>query len=310
MKVLLAGGAGFLGSHLAEALVAEGFEVDVLDNFISGSLRNLDLIRSRINIIKQDIINFSSDKEYDYILNLASRASRPEWERDPVGVALSNSTGSTRLIDAAVKCGSLYLFASSSEIYGNPSVIPTPESYLGSISTTGSRSPYDEGKRFGETITKAYERQFGLRNIILRIFNTYGPRMKGDDLYGRVIDRFINEALRQIPLTVYGDGRQTRSFTYVSDTIKGIMIAIEKGKEGEVYNIGNSQEIKIIQLAEKIKIATGSSSKIVFGPLPEGDPSRRAADFSKMRELGWSPSISIDEGIRKMIEISMGGKNI
>jgi nucleoside-diphosphate-sugar epimerase len=243
------------------------------------------------------------------VLNFASRASRAEWENDPVGVALSNSVGSINLIKTAVKCGALYVFASSSEIYGSPSVIPTPEHYMGPVSTTGSRSPYDEGKRFGEAITKAYERQYGLRNIIIRIFNTYGPRMRGDDVYGRVVDRFLNQALNNLPITVYGDGRQTRSFTYVSDTVNAIMLAIERGREGEVYNIGNDKEIEVIQLAEMIKSTTKSASEIVFKQLPEGDPKRRAADISKISSLGWSPSISISAGIQRFAELLKSGES-
>jgi nucleoside-diphosphate-sugar epimerase len=302
MKVLLAGGAGFIGSHLAEELVSRGNDVVVLDNFSSGLEKNIESIKRKINVLRQDVNSFSTNERYDFVLNFASRASRTEWERDPVGVALTNSVGSINLIKVALACGAIYVFASSSEIYGNASVIPTPEHYFGSVSTTGSRSPYDEGKRFGEAIVKAYERQFGLRGIILRLFNTYGERMRGDDTYGRVVDRFINQALKNAPITVYGDGSQTRSFTYVSDTVKGIVLAVERGREGEVYNLGNNRELKILQLAEKIRDVTKSSSEIVFRPLPEGDPKRRAADISKMKGLGWYPSISIEVGIQKMAE--------
>jgi UDP-glucuronate decarboxylase len=306
MKFLLAGGAGFIGSHLAEELVSQGNNVDILDNFSSGLDKNIEAIKSKIKVIKRDVTSFSTEEIYDFVLNFASRASRAEWESYPVEVALSNSVGSINLIKVALTCGALYVFASSSEIYGDASVIPTPEHYLGSVSTTGSRSPYDEGKRFGEAITKAFERQYGLRNIILRIFNTYGPRMRGDNSYGRVVDRFLKQAVENRPITVYGDGSQTRSFTYVSDTVKAIKAAIEKGKEGEVYNIGNDKEIKVIELAEMMKSITKSNSQIVFGKLPEGDPKRRAADISKIAKLGWSPSTSINDGIQKVLEFHKG----
>lgn len=302
MKVLIAGGAGFLGSYLAERLIAEDHDVHVLDSFSSGLKQNIDNVKEKITLLENDVVSFRTDEKYDIVVNFASRASRVEWEKHPVDVALSNAIGSKNLIEVALKSNALYLYASSSEVYGDPKVIPTPEGYIGCVSTTGSRSPYDEGKRFGEAITKAYQRQYGLRNIIIRFFNTYGPRMRGGDFYGRVIDRFVQQAINNEPITVYGLGSQTRSFTYVSDTIEGIITALTRGKEGEVYNIGNDSETRILELAKLVKMLAKSSSEICFRDLPQDDPKRRAADISKMEELGWRPKVSIQEGITKIIK--------
>ncbi len=302
MKVLIAGGAGFLGSYLAERFVADGHDVHILDNFASGLKQNIEDIKEKVTLLENDVISFRTDERYDIVVNFASRASRVEWEKHPVDVALSNAVGSKNLIEVALRCNAIYVYASSSEVYGDPKVIPTPEDYLGCVSTTGSRSPYDEGKRFGDALTKAYERQYGLRNIIIRFFNTYGPRMRGGDFYGRVIDRFIQQAMHNEPITVYGDGSQTRSFTYVSDTIDGVMTAITRGKEGEVYNIGNDSETSIVDLAKLVRNLAKSASEIQFKDLPENDPKRRAADITKMRELGWGPKISLEEGITNIIK--------
>lgn len=303
MRVLIAGGAGFLGSYLAERFVADGHDVDILDNFASGLKQNIENIRDKIILLEDDVTSFQTDEKYNIVVNFASRASRVEWEKHPVDVAMSNAVGSKNLIEVALSCKALYVYASSSEVYGDPKVIPTPEDYVGCVSTTSSRSPYDEGKRFGDAITKAYERQYGLRNIIIRFFNTYGPRMRGGDFYGRVIDRFIQQAIHNEPITVYGDGSQTRSFTYVSDTIDGVMAVITRGKEGEVYNIGNDSETSILDLAKLVKKLAKSSSEIRFKDLPENDPKRRAADITKVRRLGWEPKTPLDKGIIKMIKL-------
>ena len=302
MRVLIAGGAGFLGSYLAERFVADEYGVHILDNFASGLKSNIENIRDKITLLEDDVTTFRTNERYDIIVNFASRASRVEWENHPVDVALSNAIGSKNLIELALSCNALYVYASSSEVYGDPIVIPTPEDYVGCVSTTGSRSPYDEGKRFGDAITKAYERQYGLRNIIIRFFNTYGPRMRGGDFYGRVIDRFIEQAMHNEPITVYGDGSQTRSFTYVSDTIDGVITAITKGKVGEIYNIGNDSETSIVDLAKLVRNLAKSASEIQFKDLPENDPKRRAADITKMRKLGWEPKISLEEGITNIIK--------
>ena len=217
-------------------------------------------------------------------------------------VALTNSLGNNNLIRLALRNKALYVYASSSEIYGDPDNIPTPETYIGKVSTTGSRSPYDEGKRFGEALVKAYEKEYGLKNIIIRLFNTYGPRMRGGDFYGRVIDRFIQQALRNDPITVYGNGMQTRSFTYVLDAVNAISLLIRKGNLGEIYNLGNDKETTIIDLAKIILKVTNSRSEIRFFPLPPFDPMRRSADISKLRLLGFSHNVSLKMGIEMMIK--------
>lgn len=307
MKILLAGGAGFLGSYLAEEFVRKNHEVQILDNFASGLRDNLLNVENSVSIIEKDVTDFRTDERYDLVINFASRASRVEWEKHPVDVALSNAIGSKNLIEIALNSDALYIYASSSEVYGDATQVPTPETYMGAVSTTGSRSPYDEGKRFGDAITKAYERQYGLKNIILRFFNTYGPRMRGGDFYGRVVDRFVQQAINNKPLTVYGDGLQTRSFTYVQDTIDGVLTILDRGKMGEVYNIGNDKETTILDLANIVKRVSSSNSEIQFRQLPENDPRRRAADISKLRELGWYPRISIEEGIREIMKTTMEG---
>lgn len=300
-RILIAGGAGFLGSYLTEKLVGN-YEVVVVDNLSSGLESNLKGVINDIEFIKSDIETLKYEKKLDFIIDLASRASRIEWETYPVEVALSNSMGTNNLIKIALKNDALFIYASSSEVYGNADIVPTPESYVGKVDTISSRSPYDEGKRFSEALVKSYEKEYNLKDIIIRFFNTYGPRMRGGDFYGRVIDRFILQAIKNEPITVYGDGTQTRSFTYVSDTVDGINLLIEKGHLGEVYNIGNDVETKIIDIARIIKEKSGSSSEIVYKKLPENDPLRRAADISKMRELGWNHKITLEKGLEKTIE--------
>ena len=298
--ILIAGGAGFLGSHLAEHLVQK-YKVVIVDNLSSGLIDNIKNVHSKIEFIQEDVETFQYNKKIDIVIDLASRASRVEWETYPVEVALSNSAGTNNLIKMALKNSALFIYASSSEIYGNPELIPTPETYVGKVDTLSSRAPYDEGKRFSEALVKSYEKEYGLDNIIVRFFNTYGPRMRGGDFYGRVIDRFIKQALNSEPITVYGDGKQTRSFTYVSDTVDAIDILINSGKRGEVYNIGNDQEMSIIKIATMIKELTGTKSDIVFRELPENDPIRRSADISKLVELGWIHKISLELGIKQTI---------
>ena len=308
MKALIAGGAGFLGSFLAESLLNKGWEIYILDNLSSGLLENLELIKEKIQFIKGDVITYSTREKFDYVINFASNASRAEWEKYPVEVALSNSVGSKNLIEIALNSDATYIYASSSEVYGTATQIPTTEDYLGSVSTTGTRSPYDEGKRFGDAITKAYEREYGLKNIIIRFFNTYGPRMRGGDFYGRVIDRFVRQAQNNEPLTIYGDGSQTRSFTYVSDAVLAILMLIEKGTLGEIYNVGSDNEIEILKLAGIVKEVLNSSSEIKFLPLPEHDPKRRAADITKIKKLGYKPKVSLQDGIKLMANSINRGK--
>ncbi len=301
-RIIVAGGAGFLGSHLAEALLKKGYDITIVDDLSSGLESNISGIANEVEFIKSDIADFKYTEHFDVLVNLASRASRVEWETYPVEVALSNSLGNNNLIKLALNNKALYVYASSSEVYGDPGVIPTPETFVGKVSTTGSRSPYDEGKRFGEALVKAYEREYGLKNIIIRFFNTYGPRMRGGDFYGRVIDRFIQQATKGDNLTVYGDGMQTRSFTYVSDSVNAISLLIQKGAYGEIYNVGNDIEIKILDLAKMILEITKSTSEIDFLPLPSFDPKRRSANISRLRALGFSHKVLLRDGIEMMIK--------
>lgn len=305
-RVLLAGGAGFLGSHLADYLVDHGYHLDIVDNFDTGQKRNLRHVRNKIRLLERDVTNLTLRSEYDWVVNLASPATRIQWESRPADVLLTNLVGSVNLMRIALRCDALYLYASSSEVYGDPDLIPTPESYVGKVNTIGSRSAYDEGKRAGESLSKAFERQLGLRSIIVRLFNTYGPRMRGGNVHGRVIDRFIESARRNAPLTVYGDGHQTRSFIYVSDVINSLALLMEAGREGEVYNVGSSSEIEIGKLATLIRRLANSESKILHRPLPEDEPKRRAADTSKLAALGWSQTIELDSGLKKLLD--QGGR--
>lgn len=303
MKVLVAGGAGFLGSHLVDALVYGGNEVIVVDNLSSGLLSNLNKSKKKIKFIKHDVTGKLEIKgKLDLVINMASNASRVEWETHPVAVALANSLGSKNLIELAISKKARYIYASTSEIYGNPEVVPTPETYINRLDHIGSRSSYDESKKFGETLVRAYEAEYKLNSIIIRFFNTYGPRMRGGDFYGRVIDRFMKQAISGEPLTIYGDGTQTRSFTYVSDTVGAVMLLIKKGKAGEIYNVGANREMKIIDLAKQVKEMAATKSKIVYKQLPKDDPKRRAADCSKIAALGWSPKVSVRDGLGEMLK--------
>lgn len=303
MRILIAGGAGFLGSHLADALVAENNDVIIVDNLSSGLLENLNNVKKEIKFIKADVTeNIDIKEKLDLVINMASNASRVEWETHPVAVALANSLGSNNLIKLAISKKARYIYASTSEIYGNPEIVPTPETYMNKLDHLGSRAPYDESKKFGETLVRAYESEFDLQSVIIRFFNTYGPRMRGGDFYGRVIDRFMKQALAGEPLTIYGDGTQTRSFTYVSDTVAAIMLLIRKGKSGEIYNIGASKELKIKDLAKMVKEITNSKSRIVNQELPSDDPKRRGADSRKIAALGWSPKVDVREGLQEMLK--------
>lgn len=308
-KILIAGGAGFIGSYLTETMLDKGYEVTVVDDLSSGLEENLSEVFNKIKFVKSNISEFKTKEKFDIIVNLASRASRVEWETFPVEVALTNSIGNDNLLRLARKGNSLYIYASSSEIYGNADLIPTPETYVGQVSTIGSRSPYDEGKRFGEALVKSYQKEYGLRNIIIRLFNTYGPRMRGGDFYGRVVDRFVQQAIKEEPITVYGDGKQTRSFTYIKDTVAALVMLILKGKEGEVYNVGNDKEMCILDLANEVKRVCKSGSEIQFKPIPEDEPKRRAADIGKLRGLGFMHSVSLSEGITQMAMFTLKEMN-
>jgi UDP-glucuronate decarboxylase len=303
---LVAGGAGFIGSWICDALVGLGALVDCIDDFSTGKNENIDhlLDKTSFKFIKEDACKFQSKKKYDYMLHLASRASPEEYQEHPIKTLQANSLGSYNLLELAEKCGARILFASTSEVYGDAQVVPTPETYWGNVNPIGVRSCYDEGKRFGEALFMAYQRQCGLNVRIARIFNSYGPRLRAEGAYGRVVSRFITQALTNQPLTVYGDGNQTRSFCYVTDTVTGLLLLLTNEKaNGEVVNIGNPEEVTILELAQKIKRLAGSSSSLTFCPLPEDDPKRRCPDISKAEKLlRWKPRMSLDQGLARTID--------
>lgn len=300
MRVLVAGGSGFLGSHLAEALVARGDSVVVVDDLSTGREENLASIRGRVDFRLGDISEFEPDGRLDLVFNLASNASRAWWERHPTRVARANALGSDHLIRAALSHGATYVFASSSEVYGNPEEVPTREAYHGRVSPVGFRSAYDEGKRFGEALTVAYCRELGLRGIIVRLFNVYGPRMS-QGAEGRVIERFVQQATTGQPMTIYGDGSQTRSFCYVDDAVDGLLVVADKGSSSQVYNLGSSEEVRILDLAKQICLLLGTEPNFQFEPLPPDDPRRRAADTTRIRALGWTPRVGLGDGLRAVI---------
>ncbi|MFQ6050754.1 MAG: UDP-glucuronic acid decarboxylase family protein [Candidatus Hydrothermarchaeota archaeon] len=307
-SVLVTGGAGFLGSWICDVLVSQNANVTCIDNFSSGRLDNVNhLIGENFKIIKHDISQpiFFNEK-FDLVMHLASRASPLEFSRYPIQILKANTLGTWITLGIAKKYNSRFIYASTSEVYGDPDprFIPTPESYYGNVNSLGSRGCYDEAKRCGESFVIAYHREHGLDVRIARIFNTYGPKMRAGDVYGRVVPRFIEQALSEKPITVFGDGNQTRSFLYVTDQILGFLyLSLLDGLEGEVINIGNNKETRIIELAEMIKKLTESKSEITFYPKQEDDPKRRCPDISKARRLlDWKPQVSLEEGLKKTIE--------
>jgi UDP-glucuronate decarboxylase len=308
-KVLVTGGAGFLGSWICDVLVKQGAEVTCLDNFASGLRSNIEHLMEKENFtfVEHDISKpIFFDKRFDLVMHLASRASPFEFEKFPIQILKANTLGIWVALGIAKKHRARFLYASTSEVYGNPpaSFIPTPETYNGNVNPVGPRSCYDEAKRAGEAFVMAYRLEHGLDTRIARIFNTYGPRMRAGDIYGRVVPRFIEQALNNKPITVFGTGEQTRSFTYVSDEVEGLLrLAGIEGLGGEVVNIGNNKETTILELAELIKKLCNSSSEIVFLPLPKDDPLRRCPDISKAKKLlKWKPKVSLEEGLKKTIE--------
>lgn len=310
MKVVITGGAGFIGSNLSELLLEKGHEVIAVDNLITGSEQNIQQLSSNssFKFIRHDIVNpLPEDIEADAIFHLASPASPNansprSYIAFPVETLLTNSQGTYQLLEFAKKKNAKFLFASTSEVYGDPEISPQPESYFGNVNPNGVRSVYDEAKRFGEAMTFAYLRKHGLDVRIVRIFNTYGPRMQPDD--GRVVSNFINQALNNQSITIYGDGMQTRSFCYVSDMIDVLERAMFlEATSGEVINVGNPDERTIKEIAELVKQMTNSDSEIIYEDLPEDDPKIRQPEISKARSLlGWEPKVGLEEGISKTIE--------
>ncbi len=308
-RVLVTGGAGFLGSWICDVLVAQGAVVTCLDNFSSGLRSNIEhlLDRENFTLVEHDISRpIFFDERFELVMHLASRASPFEFERFPIQILKANTLGIWVALGIAKKHRARFLYASTSEVYGNPpdEFIPTPESYNGNVNPVGPRSCYDEAKRAGEAFVMAYRLEHGLDTRIARIFNTYGPRMRAGDIYGRVVPRFIEQALKNKPITVFGDGSQTRSFTYVTDEVEGLLrLAGMDGIEGEVVNIGNNRETTILELAELVRKLCGSSSEIAFLPLPKDDPRRRCPEIGKAKRLlGWEPRVQLEEGLRRTIE--------
>jgi UDP-glucuronate decarboxylase len=304
-KVLVTGGAGFIGSWLCDVLITLSAEVTSVDNLSTGRMKNIDHLTKnpKFKSIKCDVGTFKSEERFDLIFHMAAHASPEEYQVHPIETLQASSFGSANVAELARKSDATVLFASTSEVYGDAEVVPTPESYWGKVNPVGPRSCYDEGKRFAEALFMAYHQQYGLDVKIPRIFNSYGPRLREDDLYGRAVSRFIMQALANKPITVYGDGKQTRSFCYVTDTVTGLMLlaATDKAK-GEVVNIGNAQEVTILELAQKIKEVTKCQSVIEFHPLPKDDPKRRCPDMSKLEKLvGWKPKVRFADGLKKTI---------
>jgi UDP-glucuronate decarboxylase len=305
-KILITGGAGFLGSHLSNALVDQGNQVYCLDNFCTGRRNNITQLLANPNftLIRHDVTE-PFDFDVDEIYNLACPASPPQYQFDPVKTIRTSMLGAINVLDLARRTGARVLQASTSEIYGDPEVHPQPESYWGRVNPIGLRSCYDEGKRAAETLFFDYWRQYHTRIKVVRIFNTYGPNMDPSD--GRVVSNFINQAIRNEPITIYGDGSQTRSFCFVSDLIDVIIkvMASPDTFTGPV-NIGNPREFTMSELAQLVIKITGSTSEIVYKDLPSDDPKQRQPDITLAKTLGWAPTVSLEQGLEKTIEYFKG----
>ncbi len=309
MNVLVAGGAGMVGSHLVDGLVARGDQIIVLDNYMTGSPRNLAHLAGvpGLRIVNTNITEPLTEAAADWgkidqIFHLASPASPVAYAREPIATLMVNALGTKHLLDLAVAQGARFVLASTSEVYGDPLVSPQPETYWGNVNSVGPRACYDEGKRFAESLLVSYQRVYGLDVRIARIFNTYGPRSAVDD--GRVIPNFCVQALRGEPLTIYGDGNQTRSFCFVSDLVRGMILLSEvEGITGEVINLGNPHEQTVAEIAAEIIRLAGSASTIDFHTLPIDDPIQRRPDITKAGELlGWSPEIDFRTGLARTLD--------
>jgi len=314
--VLVAGGAGFIGSHLCKKLLDDNYKVICVDNFLTSDKNNLQnlLKNPEFTLIEHDIIKpiqnstlrLGLGQSLDYVFHLASPASpnkksAKSYINYPIETLLVNSVGTYNLLQLARQFEACFLYASSSEIYGDPEISPQKEEYFGNVNPNGVRSVYDEGKRFGEAMTMGFVRKYDLDARVVRIFNTYGPLMQAQD--GRVVSNFINQAIRNKPITVYGKGSQTRSFCYINDMVMGIILAMSTSNtKGEVFNLGNPDERTILELANLIKKMTNSSSEIIFENLPKDDPKSRKPDIAKAQKmLGWRPKVATEEGLQKTI---------
>lgn len=299
MRAVVTGGAGFLGSHLCDRLLAAGWEVLALDNFITGDAANLSHLKNNpgFRLERADVSNpLRVDGEAGYVLHFASPASPPDYLKHPIETMKVGSLGTINALELALAKKAKFLLASTSECYGDPEVSPQREDYWGHVNPIGPRSVYDEAKRFAEALTMAYHRAHGLDTRIVRIFNTYGPRMRLND--GRALPNFVFQALSGQPITVYGNGKQTRSFCYVSDLIEGIYRLMQSDEHLPV-NIGNPQEITILEFAERVRSYFENAPPVVFEPLPQDDPKRRCPDISKAKRLlGWEPKVGLEEGLQ------------
>lgn len=302
-RILVSGGAGFIGSHLCTRLVNEGHDVICLDNFFTGSKDNIKHLMGNhhFEVVRHDV-TYPYSAEVDEIYNLACPASPIHYQHDPIQTAKTSVMGAINMLGLAMRLDAKILQASTSEVYGDPIIHPQPESYWGNVNPVGYRSCYDEGKRCAETLFMDYYRQNQTRIKIIRIFNTYGPRMLPND--GRVVSNFIIQALNNEDITIYGDGKQTRSFQYIDDLIEGMvrMMDTEDDFTGPI-NLGNPNEFPVLELAERVIRMTGSTSKIVFKPLPTDDPKQRQPDIKLAKEkLGWQPTVELEDGLKRMIE--------
>ena len=311
MHIVVTGGAGFIGSHLCDALLAQGHNVTAIDNFITGNRANIAHLGGHpaFRLVEHDICRPFDTPEIeaagrpDTVFHLASPASPADFARIPLDIALINSVGTYNVLEYAAGHHARYLITSTSEAYGDPDVHPQSETYNGNVNTTGPRACYDEGKRFSEAITSIYVHERGLDGRTVRIFNTYGPRMNPQD--GRSVPNFITQSLRGEPITIYGDGSQTRSYCYVSDMVAGLMAVMFAGPEatGTIFNVGNPDERTIKAFAEIIRDLCGSSSEIKYLPALRDDPTRRCPDITRISTtLGWQPTVSLEEGLRQTIE--------
>ena len=303
MRAVITGGAGFLGSHLCELMLERGWEVMCLDNLVTGSEANIAPLMSnpKFRFARHDVSRFIDvPGPVEAVLHFASPASPPDYLRLPIQTLKVGALGTHNSLGLALAKNAKYLLASTSECYGDPSISPQPESYWGNVNPVGPRGVYDEAKRYAEAITMAYHRYHGLNAHIVRIFNTYGPRMRLSD--GRALPNFLYQALMGQPITVFGDGSQTRSFCYVSDLLEGIYRLLESD-EHEPTNIGNPQEITILEFAERVRKLVGATTPIVFHALPQDDPKQRCPDISKAKRLlGWEPKITLEDGLQRTLE--------
>ena len=303
MNIVITGGSGFVGSYLCEKLINDGHKIIVIDNLLTGSTENINHLMNNENFsfIEHDVQNhIEIENKVDYVLHFASAASPKAYTEHPVNTLKAGSVGTINTLGLAKKHDAEYLLASTSEVYGDPLISPQTEEYWGNVNPNGERSMYDEAKRFAEAAVATYSRSYELKTKIVRIFNTYGPRMQLND--GRVVTNFIVQALKNENITIYGDGSQTRSFSYVDDTVAGI-ISLMNSSEYDVFNIGNPNEMTVGQLAEKIIELTDSTSEIKYLDLPNDDPKQRKPDITKAKtKLNWEPKVNLEDGLTKTIK--------